>query len=286
MVDDSQNTARVETRDDMSAEGDGSKETASSSINVNCSQTKKRSREYMKGRKKPAYKSFRDDSGNRFFLCHTCPYVTRDRKDIYKHVIAHVKTRDYQCEVCGATFKFVTLLNSHRRQHNEKVYPCSHCTKTFPDPRILRKHMKWHSEVRPKMCFHCGKTFVTSSDLKTHVRIHTGEKAFKCEECGRTFTDGSSWRRHKKTHIPAKIAFVCSKCNRHYARLDICNTHIKRAHAEFASGEIWAIKQDITEIESREEHAYTVPEGSKIKKTAKRGARVKINIQYEASDKT
>uniref|UniRef100_A0A671TFA5 C2H2-type domain-containing protein n=1 Tax=Sparus aurata TaxID=8175 RepID=A0A671TFA5_SPAAU len=116
--------------------------------------------------------------------------------------LAHQGEKSFNCDTCGKTFKFKSILNTHLRIHTgEKPFTCEICGKAFSQRSNIAVHMRIHTGERPLACRTCGKTFKSHLGLKLHMRTHTGEKPFTCQICGKTFMFHSDLKRkHENSH--------------------------------------------------------------------------------------
>jgi hypothetical protein len=51
-----------------------------------------------------------------------------------------------------------------------------------------------------------------------------------CETCDIVYTDKNRWYQHQKTHAEYITKFICSWCNKHYARRDSLKRHSINVH--------------------------------------------------------
>ncbi|VVC91470.1 unnamed protein product [Leptidea sinapis] len=126
----------------------------------------------------------------------------------------------YSCSVCTKTFRFQSVLLTHKKVHtcentldthnrihtDKKPYSCNICSKSFIRSVNLEKHYKIHGveDERPYSCNICGKSFRRSSDLKKHTLIHTGEKPYTCNICHKRFNQSYKLKIHGRLHRTEK----------------------------------------------------------------------------------
>lgn len=60
--------------------------------------------------------------GQKIYQCDICKKVCKDRYKLRTHREIHTSTRDVCCNECGAMFKTLTCLYSHKRIHRERIY--------------------------------------------------------------------------------------------------------------------------------------------------------------------
>ncbi|RUS77071.1 hypothetical protein EGW08_015154 [Elysia chlorotica] len=86
---------------------------------------------------------------------------------------------------------------------SEKVFSCELCGRSFKELTVLKAHALVHSEDRQFICAveNCPYAFKTKGGLVRHMRRHTGDRPFNCDKCGRSFTESGSLTRHLKARL-------------------------------------------------------------------------------------
>lgn len=115
-----------------------------------------------------------------------CDYKIDGRVNLENHIRkVHLNlplTRDYVCNICGATYN----KKGHLKMHISSI----------------------HENLRPHKCEHCGKDFSRRQRLKEHIEgIHQGLLKHKCNYCDKAYNNnGSKWNHMKScTYNPNKL---------------------------------------------------------------------------------
>lgn len=104
---------------------------------------------------------------NEVSKCNVCKQTLHTAFSVYIHSMRHSGTRDYVCEICGASFKRKQHLIAHFNVHEESKdkLKCPACDKEFPDRKYFRKHLdQSHKELAASyrydyVCEICDKDF-------------------------------------------------------------------------------------------------------------------------------
>lgn len=60
--------------------------------------------------------------GEKIYQCEICKKLCKDRYKLKTHREIHTSTRNVCCTECGAMFKTLTCLYSHKKIHRERIY--------------------------------------------------------------------------------------------------------------------------------------------------------------------
>lgn len=124
--------------------------------------------------------------------------------------------KNYQCELCGCTYKTKSILKKHLLTHtSEKPFSCPLCSKQYTRSEHLVVHMRVHTGIKPYVCEMCARPFSKNQDLSRHKRIHFDEKKFQCPRCERRFKRSADVHTHMRTHTGIR-PFVCKGCDKSY----------------------------------------------------------------------
>ena len=124
-----------------------------------------------------------------------CDYVTKDKRNLNKHIFAVHLTAKYNCDSCKKVFNSSEVLERHVKNahqvksgtgpilfHNMEVpkednwYSCNKCDYKSKVKCNTERHKKTHLRTAKTIpeCIHCGKTFKKAAFLKKHLE--------KCKE--------------------------------------------------------------------------------------------------------
>lgn len=168
------------------------------------------------------------------YVC-SCGEVFGLLTPLHKHVYHHRMKQSCQCEICGKTFRRMSQLKPHLKDHydKERKYECETCGRTFVRPNELRKHRMRHNGEKPHVCDKCGTAFLDSHALKRHINTHTDNKPFQCKVCKKNFRVRDNLQVHMRIHTGEK-PYKCPKCPQAFNHNVSLKNHQKRFHSEDA----------------------------------------------------
>ena len=106
--------------------------------------------------------------------------------------------REFQCESCDKTFRYLSLYERHVRIHTEeKAFKCDVCDKAFNRPDTLKTHMNIHTESGFACC---GRFFHSKAALNYHQKSVHSVKVQKCLDCGLCFPSKKHLTEHQESH--------------------------------------------------------------------------------------
>ena len=108
------------------------------------------------------------------------PIIDNYVDDEIQHEIEHdadseieIKSRRFQCIVCGSKFVRSTHLHRHMRLHTgAKPYACSICRKRFSRSDYMSTHALSHYTDRLHCCCVCGEVYDDLARFADHCRSH------------------------------------------------------------------------------------------------------------------
>ncbi|XP_060079131.1 zinc finger protein 37-like [Ylistrum balloti] len=180
---------------------------------------------------------------------HQCDHAGCGFKSILKHNITvhrkiHSKERQFQCDLCNASFKYKSQLICHRKTHDPDnlSFRCNVCEKAFPRQSLLNAHTKnvheqnelchlcpWKSSSRRELhihlyrvhntplpknfkifqCHHCDYYTFTSISYRSHLDLHS-DNNYKCKECGKLLKTEMRLYVHERKHKAEVKLINCS----------------------------------------------------------------------------
>ncbi|KAG5667269.1 hypothetical protein PVAND_015256 [Polypedilum vanderplanki] len=204
--------------------------------------------------------------GQKMYQCEICQKICKDRYKLKNHKETHNVERNICCTECGAMFKTLSCLYSHKKIHKARIYhscdlcgmkyiqktqlakhmnaihlkrkdyTCNICGKSYSRDTTLSKHMFVHKEEKDMVCTVCGFRTHTKPKLDRHMKSHTGERNYACEICGKKFLYSYNviahvkyvHNREKRPYDEAKL--TCQFCGRKFQKVWKKKEHLLQAH--------------------------------------------------------
>lgn len=147
-------------------------------------------------------------------VCDVCGKAVRK---LAQHRRAHFESeRRFTCNQCGFNFLYKSVLRAHVMTHLDTAcFQCEVCADTFSHAANLRAHMRRiHLQLpvqRRHECTLCGKRFRAPNELRRHSTTHTGEKAFRCEVCGSAYQRSHHLVMHRMRKHQL-MPYPCAMC--------------------------------------------------------------------------
>lgn len=164
------------------------------------------------------------------YHCPLCKQGYLDRREVYKHMDAHLGIKQYPCSTCGTMFLNTEELRKHYKEHYyERRFQCDVCGERFGRKSALAGHQLIHDLKKQFACEYCARTFTFLQDYKTHERIHTGEKPYKCSQCDKAYRRKEHLTHHMFVHT-GKSLYQCKICEDYFQVRKQLNQHLKFKH--------------------------------------------------------
>ncbi|KAJ8938274.1 hypothetical protein NQ318_004947 [Aromia moschata] len=197
-------------------------ETNPKSIKRDPSQSFELEMEYPK-----SHNLFEDVTETRYY-CYHCPYVTKRKGDLSKHILIHqkpLKTRAYQCSFCSykpkQRFNLIRHMLIHKDASEVTTYQCTQCPYNAKQKSYLTSHMLIHkdaSEITTYDCSFCSYKAKRKGELTKHMLIHKDSSevtTYQCAQCPYNAKQKSYLTSHMLIHKDASeiTTYDCSFCS-------------------------------------------------------------------------
>ncbi|KAH8032384.1 hypothetical protein HPB51_024513 [Rhipicephalus microplus] len=82
-------------------------------------------------------------------MCRKCPYVSRWKTNLTRHLRKHTGERPFQCHLCPSSFISKCTLSRHLQSHTgERPFSCVYCHMSYSRKDNLKKHMCCRSKKK------------------------------------------------------------------------------------------------------------------------------------------
>ncbi|KAJ8940192.1 hypothetical protein NQ318_010692, partial [Aromia moschata] len=172
------------------------------------------------------------------YHCYHCPYVTKQKGLLSRHVLIHRKSleiRTYDCSLCLYKAKRKNNLSKHMLIHKDAseitTYDCSFCSYKAKQKIHLTRHMLIHKDASELTTYDCNASEITTYDcsfcsyktkrkryLTKHMLIHKDASeitTYDCSICSYKTKRKRYLTKHMLIHKDASeiTTYDCSFCS-------------------------------------------------------------------------
>jgi uncharacterized Zn-finger protein len=127
----------------------------------------------------------------------------------YNYALMNQMSFPYKCDLCGVAFVNSSVLNQHKRIHNEKTFACK-CGAAFPNNSELKTHqVTVHKETQQpdkRECEVCGNEIINKPNRKRY------QNRTKCQTCIDDYL-ANQGIKPKCQRRPPSFVKKCTSCN-------------------------------------------------------------------------
>ncbi|CAG9106319.1 unnamed protein product [Plutella xylostella] len=187
-----------------------------------------------------------------------------------EHVQNSKRCYEYGCRECKTRFRTKRLRQDHLVSAHSlpvRTFPCTECEQVFSTSNRFYVHFKLHHSKVVFECKECGMKCYTQTRLEDHMASHTKDRTYKClvqarknalavvkhttafpfrvrgklmmcVYCSDTFEKPKLYRLHmneKHTKFVAQNAFLHSKNNVNYVKVDATDLRCRKCHLPFGT---------------------------------------------------
>ncbi|KAF8778428.1 Zinc finger protein draculin like protein [Argiope bruennichi] len=147
------------------------------------------------------------------FKCDVCLRTFKYRTVLRSHKKVHFQNNLFRCKLCHVQCISKIHYNKHLKKHsNERRYKCSFCTSSHKFKRNLQTHMKMHKDQNPFLCKLCKRSCAIKQALERHMPTHSNEKYYKCSICSMMYKSEISLTAHMNVH-KEQNPYRCNECD-------------------------------------------------------------------------
>jgi KRAB domain-containing zinc finger protein len=165
------------------------------------------------------------------FECDKCGKRFAKKLDLSEHLLMHLNSKAFQCNICYVKFTSNKNLQFHLRAKHEigsKEFKCSECSfKSTTRKEILLHRSKVHRSLHCKIC---DQTYLHKNNFNDHLKAHENfdvdDGELKCKKCQSKFESFRGFQIHfKSTHENQPKNFECKTCKKKLSSAPNLNKH-------------------------------------------------------------
>lgn len=106
--------------------------------------------------------------------CELCSQLLSSPRSMKKHMKRHMRTKNFQCDLCPRQFQSKDKIMRHMLWHRSKIIEeskCEECNAIFSCQFDLKSHRRFHLDPKPFKCDLCPGVYVSKYRVKNHIRF-------------------------------------------------------------------------------------------------------------------
>ncbi|XP_013098424.2 oocyte zinc finger protein XlCOF6 isoform X1 [Stomoxys calcitrans] len=169
---------------------------------------------------------------NEFYIA-CCGRKFYYRSNLERHVLLHIDSEYFKCDLCGKVLASKTSLKIHKKNHWKTAKTCSSNEEEMSKRKSFKRLddiiAQWRPVLECLVCKHQCKSFTLLSE---HFAEEHKESELYIECCGRKLGDRSKAMMHASRHLNPD-SFACEVCGQSYTRRFKLRNHMRMAHPQF-----------------------------------------------------
>ena len=171
------------------------------------------------------------------FPCDQCEYQATQQTNLLRHIERVHEDVRHSCHFCpyvGNRWALVTHVKSRhmpmKSKHKRGKFACNQCDKSYKSEASLGLHIQYCKGGK-FACNQCDKSYLNEGNLRVHIQSFHERVKFPCDQCDKQYTDSSALRYHIRS-MHHGITHFCDQCNFQTNRQNSLNRHIQTQHGD------------------------------------------------------